>query len=925
LDKAAVLKEVQKHLAKGAVDKAISELDKLVKETPDGNTFNMIGDLYLRKGSQKSAIEFYQKAANYFRQEGFYQKAQALYKKILNLNAADAGALYAFGELSEEKGLVTDAIKYYLATADILSKEGKKDRILGIYEKILSLSPSNIPLRTKVAEIFIREGLEFDASREYSLIAVIHEEKGDFERSREFFRKSLDLNPRNKVALSGLSLLYEKTGDITQAAAQMKNAAALFPEDPDILLRSAELSLLVDNAADAKQFLVSLTKKDPKNVRARRMLGELYLKAGSAEKAWEQYLPVLGEILAEQNHEDAINLLRTFKPVDPVETCTRLISLFKQLGENDSACDELISLGDYYSSAEREDDARSCFAEALRINPEHSLAGQRLAHPPAEPEHALDNADTISSEAGTPDLEESPEEAGEVAGPAALAGRETLPVTPTGIPETEEKAEPDQIVIQGEKSFDEIITEVDIFARYGLVNEAQNLLESLKSRFPQNIDVHVRLKTLYRDIGEKELAVTECIILSGLYQRRGDETGASEALKEAYEISPEDPRIVERGLAQLVGPASNVAVSSDLGAAETQIEPVFEDYEEEITEADFYFRQGLITEAVKILEKLQGLFPRNPAIMERLEALGQTASLPDDDTLAGKVGLPDSLDMGGPSDAPGEPDITGAGKSAEEFEMIGRVEEGGGSELPEKTEVFGRLEPKEGTSPGPEKEEGISGKTPQKAASEEVPPAKGPETEVPEEIEYEDFTLSESDLIEAQEMPEPALDNDVLEIFQEFKKGLEKELGDEDSETHYNLGIAYKEMGLVDDAIKEFQTSRNDEKRFLQSSTMLGVCYIEKGLYSLAIDVLQSALLTMKDKDDSYWALRYELAEAYEKNRNLKEALALYTEIYGWNAKFRSVSDKLSQLQPQTPRPAEQDKEKSKEQPKERKNRVSYL
>ena len=897
MDKAAVLKEVQKHLAKGAVDKAISELEKLVKEIPDGNTFNMMGDLHLKKGSQKSAIEFYQKAANYFRHEGFFQKAQALYKKILNLNAADTGALYAFGELSEEKGLVTDAIKYYLATADILSKEGKKDRILGIYEKILSLSPSNVPLRIKVAEIFIREGLVSDAAREYSLIAETHEEKGDYDKARDFFQKSLDLIPRNKEALSGLSLLCERTGDIGQAAEQMKKAAILFPEDPDILLRSAELSLLLDNAADAKQHLVSLTKKEPKNVRARRMLGELYLKAGSAEKAWELYLPVLDEILAERGYEDAVSLLETFRPVDPVETGTRLASFFRQQGEDGRACDELVVLGDYYASVDREDDARSCFEEALRIDPGHSLAGLRLAPQTAEPEHAPAFPESVPLEAGVPDLAAPPEGAAETAGPAASSE----PAAGAGeIPATEESGEPDQIVIQGGKSFDEIITEVDIFSRYGLLNEAQNLLETLKGRFPQNIDVHVRLKTLYRDIGEKELAVTECIILSGLYQRRGDEDASSGALREAYEISPEDPRVAERGLARFAGPEASEAVSSsDLGASETLSEPVFEDYEEEITEADFYSRQGLITEAVKILEKLQRLFPGNPEIIERLEALGQTASIPDDDGTAAKVGLSDTLDISVPAESPVKMDIGEAAASAEEAGVTGLKEE-----------------------------KGADGGAAQKAASEEIAPEGGPLPEAPEETgapEYEDFSLSESDLVEAQEMPEPALDNDVLEIFQEFKRGLEKELGDEDSETHYNLGIAYKEMGLVDDAIKEFQTSKNDAKRFLQSSTMLGVCYIEKGLYSLAIDVLQSALLTMKDKDDSYWALRYELAEAYEKNRNLKEALAMYTEIYGWNAKFRNVAEKLRLLQPQAPRAAEQDKEKDKEQPKERKNRVSYL
>jgi tetratricopeptide (TPR) repeat protein len=242
--------------------------------------------------------------------------------------------------------------------------------------------------------------------------------------------------------------------------------------------------------------------------------------------------------------------------------------------------------------------------------------------------------------------------------------------------------------------------------------------------------------------------------------------------------------------------------------------------------------------------------------------------------------------------------------------------------MPERTELFKSLE--QGEKVG---EQVSAGPSHEPAPGEVVPPASEAHRGIPEApqapAEYEVFSLSDSDLVDAQEMPEPALDDDVLEIFQEFKKGLEKELGDEDSETHYNLGIAYKEMGLIDDAINEFQTSRNDPKRFIQSSTMLGICYMEKGLYTLAIDVLSKAVSGLKDKDDAYWAINYDLAEAYEKNNNLKEALDLYTAVYGWNAKFRDVSDKMNRVQAQAPKAAE--KETTKEKPKERKDRVSYL
>ena len=205
IDKAATIKEAQKYLARGQVDKAIAEWDKVAKEYPDGNTFNTVGDLYLKKGDKTEAVNSFHRAADFFRQEGFALKALALYKKILNINPSDALALQALGELNEAKGLVSDAIKFYLAAADTLSKEGKKEKLLEIYEKILALSPTNIPLRSKVAEIYGREGLISEAAKQYFTIARIYAEKGETEKSIGFYQKVLEVQPLNREAIIELA------------------------------------------------------------------------------------------------------------------------------------------------------------------------------------------------------------------------------------------------------------------------------------------------------------------------------------------------------------------------------------------------------------------------------------------------------------------------------------------------------------------------------------------------------------------------------------------------------------------------------------------------------------------------------------------------------------------------------------------------
>jgi hypothetical protein len=139
-------------------------------------------------------------------------------------------------------------------------------------------------------------------------------------------------------------------------------------------------------------------------------------------------------------------------------------------------------------------------------------------------------------------------------------------------------------------------------------------------------------------------------------------------------------------------------------------------------------------------------------------------------------------------------------------------------------------------------------------------------------------------------------DASLSDIFREFKKGVDKQLGKEDYETRYNLGIAYKEMGLVDEAIAEFQLAAKDEGRLLECASMLGICFIEKGMPKLAIKWFEKGLQAPGRTDEEYQGLRYDLASALEQAGENARALALFTELYGQDASFRDVADKVRQL-----------------------------
>ncbi|HEX8266509.1 MAG TPA: tetratricopeptide repeat protein [Pyrinomonadaceae bacterium] len=145
------------------------------------------------------------------------------------------------------------------------------------------------------------------------------------------------------------------------------------------------------------------------------------------------------------------------------------------------------------------------------------------------------------------------------------------------------------------------------------------------------------------------------------------------------------------------------------------------------------------------------------------------------------------------------------------------------------------------------------------------------------------------------------------DLFEEFGEDLEvsglETQQTADFETHYNLGLAYKEMGLFDDAVEEFQNAAkmvaasDGTPRYLQCCNLIGHCFVEKGMPELAIKWYQRGLDAPGHSDEEYQALRFELGMAYEKAGEKDKAIAQFTEIYAVNVAYRGVGEKLKNLQ----------------------------
>ncbi len=145
---------------------------------------------------------------------------------------------------------------------------------------------------------------------------------------------------------------------------------------------------------------------------------------------------------------------------------------------------------------------------------------------------------------------------------------------------------------------------------------------------------------------------------------------------------------------------------------------------------------------------------------------------------------------------------------------------------------------------------------------------------------------------------------DLAEMFGELKQDLEADVAaaDEDPETHYNLGIAFREMGLLDEAIGELQKACQSFDRghpfqqIMQTYTWLAQCFLEKSVPEAAVRWYEKALNVANIDGETRVALNYELASAYEASGDKASALKHFMDVYGSNIDYRDVAERIKAL-----------------------------
>ena len=168
-DKAKIVRAAEKYLAQGKIPAAIKEYRQIVENDADDFTaLNMLGDLYARQNNKEEARQCFLRIAEHYREEGFQSKAIAMYKKIDRLNPRSPEIANKLALLYESQGLIVDARAQYMIVAEACLRDGQARKALEIFRKVADLDPQNTEARIKLAQGYMREGLETEAASAYA-------------------------------------------------------------------------------------------------------------------------------------------------------------------------------------------------------------------------------------------------------------------------------------------------------------------------------------------------------------------------------------------------------------------------------------------------------------------------------------------------------------------------------------------------------------------------------------------------------------------------------------------------------------------------------------------------------------------------------------------------------------------------------------
>ena len=864
-NKAKVLSAAEKHVQQGKLQNAISEYEKVVKEDPkDLTVLNTIGDLYARLGQTDRAIAHFRKVGDAYASDGFTVKSIAMYKKLTKLAPNSVEGLQKLADLYTQQGLYNDARQQYVALADYRMRANDLDGAARVFQKMLELDPENAAMQSKLADLYIRMGKKEDAKEIYFRAAESLYQRAAMDAADEALGRILSIDPANPRALLKRGLIAVDSGD-GAAAIRHLECIAHIDSNPDalgILLRAHLQVKDLGNAETVARNLVA-QHKDFSGIQA---LAETLMATGSYRESLAIYREFSGQ-LSLGNTESLQHGLEAalYKVREDAALLEIVRELYRKLGDQSHISESTELLAHALVQAGDLKRARDLYRELTESEPENPMHEQQYRQVLAK----------LGEDAAVRPL-------------TAAEGSQAFMVDELEMTAPAITQEYSDEIADAVKS---ALTDSELLDSYNMPAKALAPLEKVLPQAPRDFRLNQRLASLYAAANRFGDAAQCCATLESVYLQAGHPDQARQYREMAagyHERAGAAPAIEVQAPSYSVEVEAAPAAPPAAAAPEIDISEEWETHAaapaaaplptagELLDEIRFYISQGMWNEARAACERCQAIAPGNP------ELVGMQSQV--------TAALVPVIEVQGPADFGIEPPPQVEPPPAAEIspEAAAPALE---AAAPAKADVLGAfvsdLEQSLGT------DFAVGGTTPASAEPAAPPPAPPQAAPVPA------MEAAPSKL--AQEVHEEA--SSVLsDMFAEFKEDAEAGASEvEDPDTHYNLGVAFREMGLMDEAIGELQkVCHAIEKGIpfsqpMQAYTWLAQCLVDKGVPAASYRWYEQALKIATDEQQRL-SLHYDLAKAHEAAGDRPSALQHFMEVYGSNIDYRDVAERIKAL-----------------------------
>jgi len=985
-NKSKFVEAAQKLLNQGKVAQAIAEYQQILKHEPrDQVTLMTIGELYIRQGETFQAIDYFERLAQLFVGDGFLTKAIAVYKRIAKLAPEEIRPLEKLADLYVQQGVMSEARPLFLQLAEIHLKNNRQPEAVALLKKLLMAEPDNLRIQIRLADLYQAMGQTKEAIDAYISAAQRALARGDQAECEKLADKALKLDANNLPAVIVKARVYSTQGNFAQAAQLLEHV-------PDLEKGGEQAELLLDlylknvKWDQASELALRVFDADPKNFGLAQKLVESLLESGQGDRAMAVLDRTRIPMIDAGEHEVVGKLLNDLAERLPgrIEPLEWLVETYGRTSDSFRLPDALAHLGDALVAANKLERAKQVFEQLVDREPESEPAKRKLNDvlrrmgtlAPEEPiaiveDHAPVELVKPPAPKVRPDLEPAPPEV--IAKPAAPVA---VPAAP---PVAQAPAEP-SLDEETQKFIAQSLTDVDLFASYGLTQKAIGLLEAILRRAPRHTPTLEKLLDFVLGAGDDRRTAELAAQLERIHSERGDPRGAERfgelrrRFQRAAGLSDEE---LAAPTAQASAEPAEVAAQEET-LPEIAAEPALSEFsieEAPVEPAEVSIPEAVPSQAEAVHEV--DLSDEWASMLEENRPAEASASVSPEAEAALKFEIPAEAaeeHQGTEEFAILEESAPAAEEKTPAFAEISADLSASSEPASEAQEAAYELpEILEKPAAPPAAEEPVV-----RAAVPEVPvaPAKRPAAKVPEvaakapEPEFEldqdyELILDAEPLVPAydQKPPEPAAQNaapssgfasdqflsdlaneidqlgiggltpgfsepaphdaaggnaakkkekgvspteagPLKEVFDEFRAEL-GEMGaeDEDLETHYNLGIAFREMGLLEEAISEFQKVAKASERgrpfrySMQCCTLLGLTFMERGQPSIAAMWYERALHLPDIEPESALALRYDLGVAQESAGESEAALKSFFQVYAVNIDYRDVGERIAALQ----------------------------